>query len=154
MKRVLLFALIGIFTLTFQALNAQTAAGSIKGTVLDEEYGEGVPFANVLLYKDDQFYSGVATDFDGRFHLRNVELGTYRLEIQYIGYDTIQKDKIKIKSDEILHLGKLVMNYEEVPPCPCPPFYEYVDIPTFSLNPWAPTYTFDSKEVNESPARP
>ncbi|MEM6725492.1 MAG: carboxypeptidase-like regulatory domain-containing protein [Bacteroidota bacterium] len=154
MKRVLLFALIGIFTLAFQSLEAQSAQGSIKGIVFDVDYQEGLPFANVLLYQEDQFVAGVATDWDGLFHLKNIDTGIYRLEVQYIDYETIHKPDIEIKNNQVIDLGQLSMKPEEIPPCPCPPFYQRVDIPTFSLNPWAPNYTFNAQEIKESPARP
>lgn len=57
--------------------------GSISGQITDEETGESLPGASVLL-EGTQF--GVSTDMDGMYTLANIPEGEYTLNVTYIGY--------------------------------------------------------------------
>lgn len=59
--------------------------GVVKGRVLDAGNNEGVPFANVVIYRTT---TGVATDENGYFRIENAPLGFIRLEVSSVGYKT------------------------------------------------------------------
>lgn len=63
------------------------ADGSVIGSVRDGETGEALPGANVFL---DGTLRGTATDAAGRFHLKGVPEGTYKLVVSRVGYETLQ----------------------------------------------------------------
>lgn len=77
----LLYAFI-LSVLASATLVAQT--GEIQGKVVDET-GEGIPFANVAVYKDDVLKTGTATDFDGLYSVPALEPGNYSVEASYQG---------------------------------------------------------------------
>lgn len=80
----ILFSFFAIFLL---AANSQVLAqkGTIRGTVIDEEYnGEPMIGANVLVSGTQ---IGGATDLDGKFTIE-IEPGTYNIEFSFIGYET------------------------------------------------------------------
>lgn len=76
-----------------------SSASSIYGKVTDEETGEELLYANIVLKQNDHYIAGTSTDFEGNYSMP-VEPGVYNLSISYTGYpDRIITD-IKIKADE------------------------------------------------------
>ena len=65
-----------------QASLAQ-GTGTVRGTILDQTTGEGLPSANVLL---EGTSIGAAADLDGKFLLRGVPSGMQKFTASYIGY--------------------------------------------------------------------
>lgn len=57
--------------------------GSVKGRVFNVKNKEGVPFANVVVWKTTH---GVATDENGYFRIENVDPGYIRLEVSSMGF--------------------------------------------------------------------
>lgn len=60
----------------------------VGGTLVDEQTGEAVAFANIALYTptDTVLECGAASDLDGHFVLRNVGAGSHLLRITMVGY--------------------------------------------------------------------
>ena len=90
MKNIFTSLFIFITTLSF-------SQSVITGTVIDGEFNDPLPFANVILKNstDASFIEGVTTDFDGRFLFEVVD-GTYLIELSYVGYETQQITEINI----------------------------------------------------------
>lgn len=64
------------------------AANRVSGKVTDESTNQGIEYANVsLMAQDSTFITGVATDSEGNFLLKEVKDGDYILYISCIGYD-------------------------------------------------------------------
>ena len=76
MKRLLLFS---FYFLLFGFSQAQI----IKGVLTDEETGEAIPFANVVL---DGTRYGAATDLNGFFLINKMPAGDYTLRVRFVGY--------------------------------------------------------------------
>ncbi|MCW9705975.1 SusC/RagA family TonB-linked outer membrane protein [Fodinibius salsisoli] len=89
-------------------------SGSIEGTVTDEETGEVVPGANVLLVEPNR---GAATNVEGRYAIKNIEPGTYTLRVTFVGYKT-HSQQITITAGEMLEqdvaLRSGALNLDEV----------------------------------------
>ncbi len=60
--------------------------GRISGRVFDSNQLEPIPFANVLLLKNNEVVYAVNTDMDGNFLLFPVQEGYYQLQVKNIGY--------------------------------------------------------------------
>lgn len=62
--------------------------GFIKGIVVDADSGTPVEFATVVLINpaDSAQIDGIVTEADGSFRLNNVNTGTYRLRVDFLGY--------------------------------------------------------------------
>ncbi|NOQ92065.1 MAG: TonB-dependent receptor plug domain-containing protein, partial [Flavobacteriaceae bacterium] len=101
-----------IFGLTANIIFAQK--GELLGKVLDKEYNDILPFANVLV-KNSSF--GTTTDFEGNYSLKLKE-GNYTVVFSFIGYETIEINDVVIKSNEVVELnasiGPLENKLEEV----------------------------------------
>ena len=77
MKKTLLLTL---FFLCSATLFAQT----VKGVLTDEETGEAIPFANVVL---DGTRYGAATDINGFFLINKMPEGSYTVRVRVVGYE-------------------------------------------------------------------
>ena len=68
----------------------------ITGKIIDEEFNETMPFANVLIKGTS---TGVTSDFDGNYSI-TVSPGTYTLVFSFVGYRTKEITDIKIEENE------------------------------------------------------
>lgn len=71
--------------------------GTIRGTVIDNDTGETVPFANVLVVENQ---TGTTSDLDGAFAL-SIGEGTYTLEISFLGYSTVTISEVAVSPGEV-----------------------------------------------------
>ncbi len=81
--------------------------GQISGTITDGN-GDPLPGANIVLEGTN---IGATSDFDGAFSITNIELGTYTLVAQYIGYTKFSKSLILDGTVLVLHI---VLNEDEL----------------------------------------
>lgn len=80
-----------LILLLFTSLNAtyySATNGNIRGTVKDSQTKEPLPFANVLIKGTN---TGVPTDQDGNYIIRNLAPGRYTVLARYVGYKTDEK---------------------------------------------------------------
>ena len=71
--------------------------GAVIGTVLDGEYGEPLPGANVVITGTSH---GTSTDLNGTYTLGNLEAGIYNLTYSYIGYTPVTVQEVEVASGE------------------------------------------------------
>ena len=60
---------------------SQGGLGTVRGTVTDAETKDPIPFCKVTLKKGDAVVTNAATDFDGKFQMNSIEIGTYDVEV-------------------------------------------------------------------------
>lgn len=111
LKLSLLIILIG--TNSLQAQSQNEAQTTIAGKVMDEATTQPVSYATVIIKSvDGQNITGGITDDQGQFEIKNVSIGNYLLEVQFIGYVTLtQPLKVDISSPRKLDFG--VLNIQE-----------------------------------------
>ena len=98
MKKITLFALLA-FTTTF--LSAQQ--GFLQGTVLDKTTKKALPFTTVSLENTNM---STSTNEAGAFYFKNIEAGTYKVNISFIGYNTYSEQVMISKgSKTVLNIG-------------------------------------------------
>ena len=96
MSKFFTAAMLLFTTLTF----AQT--GTIEGTLTDKDAnGEPLPFANVIIKGTTK---GTTTDFDGKYILENLEVGTYTVEFSFVGYETIEIPNVFVEADKFTRI--------------------------------------------------
>ncbi len=81
-----------LFLLLF---NLYGQSGNVIGVVKDAQTGDLLPGANVFIVGTSL---GAATDIDGNFRIGNIDVGTYILEVKYVGYKE-KRDSIIIIED-------------------------------------------------------
>lgn len=83
--------------------------GSIQGFVYDSETGKPVPYANVILMKTTM---GGSSDPEGRFEVKYIPWGKYRLKVNSIGYRPIIRNLVVNR--ESVWLGEFLLNPENL----------------------------------------
>ncbi|MFM1999336.1 MAG: hypothetical protein RL204_1283 [Bacteroidota bacterium] len=87
---------------------------TITGQVIDQTTKEAMAFATAILIKDGVTITGVVTDENGHFELKDVANDEYILRISYVGYTTLDVP-IKLKESTNLQLGIQVIEIQVVP---------------------------------------
>ena len=82
----------------------QMGSGTLKGTLLDYQTGEPLPFVNIVLQRGDQQINGAATDFDGNYTIRPIDSGVYDVVVSYVGYNAKKVEGVRISSGKITFL--------------------------------------------------
>lgn len=94
MRKWLLLLVISTILFT-QSLTAGTT-GKIAGIITDAATGDPLPGVNVLL---DGTVLGAATDLEGYYVILNVPPGVYTIKINYIGYQTVSINDVRVNVD-------------------------------------------------------
>ncbi|MFN0158631.1 MAG: TonB-dependent receptor domain-containing protein [Bacteroidota bacterium] len=95
--RILSFVSILIFT----SVSAFGQSSSLHGTIVDQESGEEIIGANVLIVGTT---TGASTDLDGKYAIRNILPGTYDVRVTYVGFASKVVTGVTLKPDESLQL--------------------------------------------------
>lgn len=98
MLRNLLFTLGLIFATSVVAF---AQSGALKGTVLDKDTKEPIPFANIVLENRGTQVGGATSDFDGNYMIKPIPPGKYDLKATFVGYKTVLLQGIIIGGDQI-----------------------------------------------------
>ena len=116
MKKIVFVLLAMVSTMaTVEAQNVK-----VKGSVSDAKTGEALPLVNVGLMRstDTVFVRGDASDFDGKFEIKDVKPGSYLLQASCVGYGTylekldilenLENLEIKLKGGTLLETVEIV----------------------------------------------
>ena len=107
LKLLLLFLLGLIFS-----TSAQT--GSVNGKVFDKKMNLPVPYVTVTVKNSDKIVTGGITDDKGLFDIRNIPFGKYTVELQFMGYKTINTPLVIEGSKSTVSLGTLILHDDSV----------------------------------------
>jgi outer membrane receptor protein involved in Fe transport len=83
MKRLIVTIISLVFTFYLHADD-----GVVKGTVIDASTGVSVPYATLILYKENsnERMDAVPSDINGFFSFKKLEFGNYKIEVSFVGY--------------------------------------------------------------------
>lgn len=98
-----IYVAITLLLFTTVAAYAQSG-GEIKGKVIDNSTGEGIPFAVVTCSKGGVNAGGTTTDLDGNFTIKPLSAGTYTVKVQYTGYQTTEIQNIIVSENKTTYL--------------------------------------------------
>ncbi len=90
--------LIGLYFILL-GFNSSFAQCEIKGVISEEINGHLIPFADVILYKNNTLITGTQSDFNGAYLLSAIDTGTYIVEVRFLGFATTKTEAT------LLHLG-------------------------------------------------
>jgi hypothetical protein len=91
MKKALLSILLLIIS------SSLFSQGIIKGKVIDAKTREALPFVSVIIYNTTL---GSTTDESGNFTINNVSLGYQKLQVSFVGYETIVTNDYLVTNDK------------------------------------------------------
>ncbi|WP_373512183.1 TonB-dependent receptor domain-containing protein [Persicitalea sp.] len=91
--------------------NSARGNGKVSGTIKDSVSQQPVEFASVSLVdlKTNRPVDGATTDDKGKFQMKNLADGNYKLMLSFIGYKGKQIDKIKIDGRTNIDLDDIVL---------------------------------------------
>lgn len=95
MKKLLTFWCV-IFVLLWNQSAVGGTTGKIVGQVTDQQSGEPLPGANVLIRGTRL---GASTNLEGQFLILNIPPGIYDVEASMLGYRKVIKKQVKISTD-------------------------------------------------------
>ncbi|MEM7186683.1 MAG: outer membrane beta-barrel protein [Bacteroidota bacterium] len=95
---------------------AQAQTGTIEGNLTDKSFNnDPLAFASVLVKGTNK---GAQSNMDGYYIIENVPVGTYELEISFVGYETVTLPNIVVEADKYTRidagLGESVADLGEV----------------------------------------
>ena len=97
----LFFSLLG-FHMTFSIMHGQNETGSIAGTIIDKDFGDGLRGALVELEGVD---TGIIySDLEGRYQIRDVPAGTYTIVFSKNNFQTARITEVAVKASEAFQL--------------------------------------------------
>lgn len=102
----------------FASLLAFAQPGTLKGTLLDKDSNEPVPFANIILEVGGTQVGGTSSDFDGNYTIKPIPPGTYNLKASSVGFQPVQINGVIIKAGTIefldVKMSSSALDLEEV----------------------------------------
>ncbi|MEH6657809.1 TonB-dependent receptor [Leeuwenhoekiella marinoflava] len=77
--------------------------GTIEGVLSDKEMNnEPLPFANVIIKGTTK---GATTDFDGKYIIENVPVGTYQVEFSFVGYEPVTVPDVVVEAGKFTNVS-------------------------------------------------
>lgn len=94
------FTLFLVFVLLFSGVSfAQgvATAGKIAGTVTDQETGEPLIGANIVVVEDTRL--GAASNIEGEYYILNVPVGVYSVRASFVGYRDVTIHNVRVSAN-------------------------------------------------------
>lgn len=106
-----------LFGLLLCVVNSLTAkdisgnTGSVNGLVLDAELMHPLEYATISLLKqeNDSVITGTISNESGYFKLKGVSSGKYKINISFIGYESVLIENVNIESGNNIDLGEILL---------------------------------------------
>lgn len=86
--------------------------GGIRVSLADKSTLESIPFANIVVYKNDVQVAVATTDMDGNATIKPLAAGRYNIKAVYVGYGPMELRNIVVNADRI-NLVKMMLNSGE-----------------------------------------
>ena len=98
---ILLFSF--CITLQAQKLELPTGKGQLYGIVVDAENNLPIEYATIIIYKNGnaKAINGATTNKQGQFSVKELEIGSYKIDVEFIGFKTIILNDITIDNDHL-----------------------------------------------------
>ncbi len=118
MKKLIVIILTAFVTIAFasetetEKNNTANKKGNIVGTIIDNSDGKPIEYATIAFYKQQnkELITGVISDSEGFFRLKNNSVGNYYLIVTFMGYKTVTVPSIKIEvNTRELKLGNIFL---------------------------------------------
>ncbi|MCB0642873.1 MAG: hypothetical protein KDC44_14590, partial [Phaeodactylibacter sp.] len=85
MKKSLCYSLL-ILLLPLTLLAQREAPINLRGLIFDQDSGERIYFATLILYRGSSPAAAIRADYEGKYCFLHLETGVYRLTVASIGY--------------------------------------------------------------------
>ncbi len=89
--------------------------GTISGTVIDKGSGTAMEYSNVAIYRmnDSTLVDGTVSNERGQFVLENIPLGTYYVEVNFVGYKKKTLEPLQVtRENKKVNLGTVELGID------------------------------------------
>ncbi len=111
--KLVLFALFsfGLFHANASDPGDNDYSGKIKGKVIDKKSNHPIEYATITVLKtsDNSLVTGTISDLDGNFEIKDLEAGSYIVEITFLGYTKITRSAIEVGKSGTINLGQIYL---------------------------------------------
>lgn len=87
-------------------------SGSISGKIIDSTTKEALPYVSIVLKDNGTVVGGGITEDNGNFVIKSLPLKTYAVEIQFMGYKTVNLTAALSDSAKSVNLGTINITEE------------------------------------------
>jgi len=101
------FLMTGIVAFVPAHVSAQDGTGVLSGRVVDASSGGPIGFATILLERAGAEQSGALTTENGRFVVKGLPPGTYKVHISYPGFHPMATDLVVSRLNQSYDLGEV-----------------------------------------------
>lgn len=101
MQKIISTTLILIATIAF----AYAQEGTIRGTIKDTKTKEDLVGATIFV---EGLNKGTAADINGFFSISRVPVGSYKLKISFVGYQTKFIENVKVIADQVTEINTFI----------------------------------------------
>jgi outer membrane receptor protein involved in Fe transport len=88
--------------------------GSVAGKVIDKKTNQPMEFVTIAIKENNIVISRSVTSDKGTFQIKNLELKKYTVEIQYMGYKTVNNPIALTAANTHVSLGSIAMEEEAI----------------------------------------
>lgn len=93
-------------------MSASVNPGSVSGKIIDKATKEPIGYASVSIKDGDKVITGAISQENGNFEVKNLELKTYTLEIQFIGYKPLSRSVTLSTAEKSVNMGTIAIESE------------------------------------------
>lgn len=91
-----------------------SAQGTIKGEVIDQTTNVPLSYVNIIVKKGGTIVTGGISKDNGTFLIDKIAYGSYKIEIQFIGFETLTKEITISNTQRKVDLGKILLKEDTV----------------------------------------
>ena len=101
-------ALVFVFS-TANLVAQQNNPGIIRGKITDKTSNEPVGFSTVSVLEGQKPVAAISTKEDGSFEIKNLELKSYVLKVNFIGYNDASKTITLSEENKEVNIGNITI---------------------------------------------
>lgn len=103
-----------LWVLLFGSIMTMTAqnAGSVSGKIIDSTTKQPLPYVSIVIKDNGTVVGGGITEDNGNFAVKNLPLKSYAVEVQFMGYKTVNLTAALSESAKSVNLGTINITEE------------------------------------------
>ena len=111
MKLIKIFSIVLLFVAT-NMMAQETKPGVVSGKIIDKTTNEPVSFSTVSVLDGTKPVAGISTKEDGSFEIKNLELKSLVLKVNFIGYKDASRTINLSEDNKEINFGNITLEIE------------------------------------------
>ncbi len=106
LKSITIYTLVFLCISSISSISAQSLT-QISGTISGEDPNDKLAYASVIVKQDTLLVEAVITNDKGYFKIKDIKVGTYTVEVQFLGFETYTSPLTIDGSKSKINLGNI-----------------------------------------------